>query len=212
MKKLPFILHFFFILTNLLGQNATINITQSDSAIRSKIIIVHFKNSLGTIFPAEYAQNLFGDNINWRNKTFITLDSAIIKKIDANFIQQYCQADLDFMNYRWNLDKEYLLENESKNEYRKAKRFHKNQLKLLEKFCPQRQKDIVFKFKQYLGFINDTGERVIYIQLINFKDDPYDLRSHFTKDWIYGFGEWFESNTEKFFYNIDIDRLSINEH
>lgn len=211
MKKLSVILPFCLIFTNLLAQNATINTIGSDSTIRSKIIIVHFDNSLGTIFPAEYAQILFGDNINWRNKTFITLDSALIKKIDITFIQQYCIANLDFMNYKWNLDKAYLLDNVSKIEYRKAKRFHKNQLKLLEKFCPQRQKDIAFKFKQYLGFMNEKGERVIYIQLINFKDDQYNLISHFTKDWIDGFGEWFESNTEKFYYNIDNDRLSINE-
>lgn len=211
MRKLSFILLFCSLLTKLIAQNATMNIIRPDSSIRSKITVVHYDNSLGTIFPAEYAQVLFGDNINWRNKTFITLDSALIKNFDAAFIQQYCLADLNFMNYKWTLDKTYLLDNESKNEYRKAKRFHKSQLKLLEKFCPQRQKDIAFKFRQYLGFTNEKGEKIIYIQLINFKDDQYNLRSHFTEEWIDGFGEWFESNTEKFYYNIDNDRLSINE-
>jgi hypothetical protein len=211
MKKLSVILIFCLILTNLFAQNATINTIGSDSTIRSKIRIVHFDNSLGTIFPAEYAKILFGDNINWRNKTFITLDTALIKKIDITFIQQYCLANLNFLNNKWSLDKAYLLDNASKIEYRKAKRFNKNQLKLLEKFCPQRQNDIAFKFKQYLGFINEKGEKIIYIQLINFKEDQYNLRSRFTKDWIDGFGEWFESNTEKYYYNIDKGILSISE-
>ena len=48
-----------------------------------------------------------------------------------------------------------------------------------DKRCPTWQQELKYYDKQYIGFINEAGERIIYIQLCDFRQDPYKLKPIF---------------------------------
>jgi hypothetical protein len=212
MKKSILIIIISLILINLTAQDAVlINGLEMDSISQSKITVIHFDKCLGVIFPDSYAKKMLGDNIYWKDKVIINVDSFLIKKIDTAFIDQYCLANKMFIDNKWKEDEKYLIENETKKEYELAKSSYENQTKSLEKFCPIRQKCLKLKYKQYIAFKNISGEKVIYISLLNFENDQLNLKPDFIKNWIFGTGEWFETNTERYYYNVDKNRLSLND-
>jgi hypothetical protein len=213
MKKTILILIVSLILINLIAQDAAvINGLEMDSITQSKITVIHFDKCLGVIFPDSYAKKILGDNIYWKDKVFINVDSFLIKKIDSVFIDQYCIANKIFIDKKWKEDEKYLIENETKKEYELAKRSYENQARSLEKFCPIRQQSLNLKYRQYIAFKNISGEKVIYISLFNFENDQFNLKPDFTKNWIFGTGDWFETNTERYYYNVDKNRLSLYDY
>ena len=80
-----------------------------------------------------------------------------------------------------------------------------------KKYCELWSANESFYDKQYIGYLNKAGERVIIINLIDFRQDPHYLKQSFTTCWIQGWHGWFYSNVVDLYFNADKNLLMISK-
>ena len=182
-----------------------------DSALIKEIRYIYFDNSRGVIFPAEYGRQMFGKDIYSQQRTFFTPDTLLIKNIDTAIINQYCKAAIRFSDSGWKRTIESLKEDNDIEGLKRAEMQMKKSQEQFNKFCPKWQQDLKYFDKQFIGFINGAGEKIIYIQLCDFRQDPYKLKSILNTAWVDGWHGWFETNTKRLHYHLDTNKLTINE-
>ena len=182
-----------------------------DSSILKDIRIVHFDNSDGIIFPAEYSRKKFGKNIWWNKRAFFTADTNLIKEIDSVIITQYCRAMQRFTEYGWEETIKDLRGKKDKKGLSTAKQQMADSKKYFADSCPQIQKELIYHDKQYIGFLTEENQKIVYIQLLDFRQDPYKLKFASRTSWIDGWHGWFETNTTRLHYHVDKKILTINE-
>jgi hypothetical protein len=191
--------------------NHGVYLNKIDSSFRKDIRFVHFDSSIGVIFPAEYGKQKFGPIFGYTKYTFFTPDTSLIKQIDVAVSSQYCIASRRFDKKNWNSTIRTLRAMKNKKELALAKKQRAKLKDWYEPFCPKRQHDLIYKDRQYLGIITEKAEKLIYIQLLDFRKDPYVLRPFFKISWIEGWHGWFETNTESLHFHLEKNRLTINE-
>ena len=182
-----------------------------DSGLIKDIRYIHFDNSKGVIFPAEYGRKKFGKNFYSQQRTFFTPDTLLIKNIDTAIINQYCKATIRFNDSVWKRTIESLKEDNDIESLKRAEMQMKTSQEQFNKLCPKWQQDLKYFDKQYIGFINGAGEKIIYIQLCDFRQDPYKLKSIFNTAWVDGWHGWFETNTKRLHFHLDTNELTINK-
>ena len=182
-----------------------------DSNLLKDIRFVHFDSSIGVIFPKEYAKKRFGKTLGWEKYVFFSPDTALIKQIDTAIINQYCVAMIRFDSAVWSRTLENLKGDINKKSLARAKKQMAEQQQRFEKSCTQWQHDLMYQDRQYIGYITDSGDKIIYIQFLDFRQDPYKLKSAFSTSWINGWHGWFETNTNRLRFHVDKNLLTINE-
>lgn len=175
------------------------------------IRFVHFDSSIGVIFPKEYAKKEFGNTMGREKYVYFTPDTMLIKQIDFSIRDQYCIALTRFDSALWQRTLDNLKEDNNKKSLKRAKKQMIEKRESFRKFCPQWQHDLRYHDRQYIGFINDRGEKIIYMQLLDFRQDPYQLKPAFGNSWIDGWHGWFETNTRRLHFHVDMNLLTINE-
>jgi len=182
-----------------------------DSALIKDIRFVHFHSSIGVIFPKEYAKKRFGKTLGREKQVFFTPDTTLIKQIDKEIISQYCIALTRFDSAVWDRTIENLKDDKDEKSLQRAKKQMADQKESFKKNCPHWQHDLLYHDRQYIGYTNESGEKLIYIQLLDFRQDPYNLKPAFGISWIDGWHGWFETNTNRLHFHIDKNLLTINE-
>jgi hypothetical protein len=182
-----------------------------DSNLKKDIRFVHFDSSIGVIFPADYGKQKFGSNIYWQKRTFFTPDTNLIKQIDTTIKNQYCIAMTRFDDAVWKRTLDNLKEDSESESLKRAKEQMTEQKKRFKKFCPKWQQDLIYHDRQYIGFITEDGDKIIYIQFLDFRQDPYNLKPAFEISWIDGWHGWFETNTNRLHFHVNKNLLTINE-
>ncbi|WP_295720964.1 hypothetical protein [Mucilaginibacter sp.] len=178
-------------------------IAKIDSNFQKSICSIHSTHSRGVIFPAEYAKQIFGRNGRGKNIAFFTPDSTLIKKVDKEINYQYCAAnEKHWINLFWpeNDTVKRVISEEQKRAISK----------ISAKFCLNWQQNWIFYDRQYIGVITPTGERVILIQLIDFRKDPHKYKQIFTSSWISGWHGWFSSNIILVYFNVPTNSLTMD--
>ncbi len=188
-----------------------VSIDKIDSSLLKDVRFVHFDSSVGVIFPKEYAKKKFGRTTGWEKYAFFTPDTTLIKEIDAEINKQYCTAMTRFNSSVWDRTLDNLKEDNDKKSFKRAEQQMETQKQRFEKFCPQWQHDLLYHDKQYIGCVTDSGDRIIYIQFLDFRQDPYKLKPTFGISWIDGWHGWFETNTNRLHYHVDKKLLTVNE-
>jgi hypothetical protein len=188
-----------------------VSLDRVDSTLLKDIRFVHFDSSIGVVFPADYGKQKFGKNIYWQKRCFFTPDTNLIKQIDTAIANQYCIALIRFDDAVWERTLDNLKEGNNKISLKRAKEQMAEEKERFEKFCPEWQQDLVYKDRQYIGFTTEEGEKIIYIQLLDFRQDPYKLKSAFSTSWIDGWHGWFEKNTSRLYFHVDKNLLTIDE-
>jgi hypothetical protein len=170
-------------------------------SISENVVEIKFKNCRFVAFPRRYSEELFG-----REKTYFIPDSITIEYINENIDDQYCNSSHRFMENYFNI----ILKDDGydnrvlKKEYRKFKR---DDLKT----CLKTTNKLNHFDKQLIGYINEFGEKIIMIQMIDFSEDPYNLKSQFNNSWICGWHGWFETNVRRVHFHLESKRFTINE-
>ena len=65
--------------------------------------------------------------------------------------------------------------------------------------------------RQYIGFIDALGNKVVLIQFLNF-NKKRKARTYFDKwkeDFIIGFGDFYEKNTVRFLVNLNLKKVEL---
>ena len=216
-----YIVPIFLLLFNLsvLGQttddrfnvNHGVSISKVDSSLKSKLQLLQFDSSIGIVFPAEYATTILSQNYDWQNKQTFTPDTSLIKIVENEIPRQYCRANKTFEDSNWRYEKASYFRIREHKEFKKAKKRYNYWLKLIDTACPKWKHDLIYFDKQFMGYISAIGERIILIQLCDFRQDPYLLKSIFNESWIDGWHGWFETNRRLLHFNVDKNLLTINE-
>lgn len=153
-------------------------ISTIDSNLKKDVGLVYLNaTSVAVIFPAEFAQKTFGSSPWAKDKSFFKPDTSITRHIDTMINMQYCEV----------VDKYY------KSSYGSLS---------TEILCKNWKKQAPYFNKQYIGY-TANGERFLLINLIDFREDPHNLKPYFTTSWIAGWHGWYYSNKAVLEYNLD---------
>ncbi len=193
------------------SDNYGISLDKLDAKEKEQIIVFTIGKAEGTIFPATYAKRILDNGPIDKQRTFFMPDTALIRKIDTQMVEQFCIAKLSFNQNNWDATIKALEARNDKKSLKIAKKQHADQRKQFDFFCPKWQTQLPYKYKQYIGYRNANGEEIIYIQLLDFSDDPYKLKSYFSTSWISGWHDWFETHTSRYHFNVQKNLLTINE-
>jgi len=196
---------------NAFDVNHGVVIEHVDSNIKKNIHLVHFTHSTGVIFPAAYGEKKFGRNKWWEGKTFFTPDSVLIKKIDKEISDQYGIAHMRFNSLNWDGTIERLKADSDFKELKIARKQRHIQEKREKKFWAKWKNNLIYDDRQYIGYISANGEKIIYVQFLNFREDPYGLKPMLANSWIEGWHGWFETNRRLLHFHIEKNLLTINE-
>lgn len=172
-----------------------------DSSLLNKIRVIKFSNSEGVIFPAEYADNLIG-----RGENAFDPDSLSIVLAEKELVKQYCLARNKFDDNRLKEFSEY---NEPK-EFRRHKKYYRKQKKLTKKHCSKWQNDVLVSDKQIIGYTNEEGEKILWIKILDFREDPYELKKLFYTSWIDGWHGWFETNVRYMNFHLKNNEITVH--
>ena len=142
---------------------------------------------------------------------FFTPDTILIKEIDKKVISQYCLALTRFDSAVWVGTIKDLEDRNDKKSLHNAKEQMAEKKEKFRKLCPHWQRDLIYYDKQFVGYKNDSGETIIYIQLLDFREDPYNLKPAFSISWIDGWHGWFETNTHRVHFHVEKNLLTMNE-
>ena len=210
MKKTMLILILIYCLQNCITMNNKkmknfhVNHGFSISKSEDSIQLINFKNCEGVIFSNKYSEKIFGNN-----QKYFTPNVIAIKEAVTELNHQYCDARKKFKEYA---KEQNLLDlKNNKAEFQKALNYYEKQNILFNKNCAKQQKQLDFLDKQFIGFYNEKKQKIIKIQIINFKDDPYKLKPVFYQSWISGWHGWFESNVRIMHYNLETKTITIND-
>lgn len=186
--------------------NHGVSVKKIDSSLKSEMQVLKFDSSIGVIFPAKYTEIILS-----QNKQAFTPDTSLIRIVENEISKQYCQANKTFEDSNWRYEKASYFRIREQKEFKKAKKRYHKSLDFIGKFCPKWRHDLIYFDKQFMGYISTTGDRIIYIQLCDFREDPYSLKRIFKESWIDGWHGWFETNRRLLHFNVDKNLLTINE-
>ena len=182
-----------------------------DSSEKENVYILKFDSSKAVVFPASYAKKILGRSEQYNDVIFFKPDSSLVNSALIEIQNQYCNSLLKFRDQKFrNIIKTHK-ENGLRKELKKIKKQHKEQLKQHNKLCPLQQEQLKFKDKQLIAFYRSSGDTVLYIQLLDFRQDPYNLKKYFTSSWIDGWHGWFETNTMRLNFHAEKKLVTINE-
>lgn len=215
MNRFPLILIIFAFLQNCTSLKSEIQngfevshgvvVQEIDKNLNDSIMILKFESREGIVFPERYAKELFKNSF----QRYFTPSKCEIIEAETELEKQYCQARKAFWNYRklQNLED---FKNDRK-ELKEILNYYKKREKLFTKNCPKRQIQLINCDRQFLGFYNNIGEKIIRIQIIDFSQDPYKLKNLFYKSWIDGWHGWFETNVDIMHFNLNTNKLTVND-
>ena len=151
------------------------------------------KESKGIVFPSEYAKKLFIEDSTDNIIGFFTPDEKTIRFVDEELPKKYYSTMQKFNN-QW--------ENtmDDKERFKEQKVALKKQANNVSKY-----------YKQFFGYINDKKEKIIVIQLLDFSEDPSEVKKLVTKEFIIGFHGWFETNVSRLRFHVESKKFTVNE-
>lgn len=192
-------------------ENYGVSLKKGDSTDINNTIIFRVDSFEAVIFPASYASKEFGRSDQYKNVKFITADTVLVKEALAQLNYQYCNALLKFNKRTWQQTIKFQKEEGLRKDLKKIKQQQKVQLDRHNRFCPQQQEQLKVKDKQIIAYKNVSGDTILFIQTLDFRQDPYKLKQYFTTAWIEGWHGWFETNTMGFHYHKEKKLTTINE-
>ena len=159
---------------------------------------MHFGRSTAVAFPATYEPPFSLSSELGR----FTPDSALVRLLERKVAEQYVEATMRFMRHQVN-ERAWEVYGEPLDAQAKAR-----ELQSAKKWSERWARKLPRVDKQYVAFVNEEGERVVVIQLLDFSRDPHGLRDLISKTWISGWHGWFETNVQVLEYNVEEDRLN----
>jgi len=170
--------------------------------------IVKFDNSVGVVFPASFGKKLFGADRS-KSLTFFDPDTALIRKIDKEIDYQYCNVSEKHNERYWGK----VLHTQMADSLKPILTVSQKELidRISLEQCTYWQENRQFYDKQYICYITPTGEKIVRVKLIDFRQDPHHLKQYLKTSWIEGWHGWFYSNLHEVYFHINNNRLTITE-
>lgn len=184
-----------------------------DSSIIKKIVILNTGEGRIIMFPPQYfthTQAVYRGSIEEKNAYFMP-DTLILLKMNEDLKLQYCDALRYQVKESFQFNKDHFWKKMSKKERKDNEASFTRWLNRVDSTCNNRALALDPIYKQVQAYSSDkyNGE-VLYIQLVDFREDPYNLKERSKKQIIDGWHGWFETNIEGFYYHIKQRKLSVH--
>ena len=155
------------------------------------ILVIDNGKYKSVIFQSEYAKE-FSKNDTTK---FVFFDISIetVEFINKNLNKEYCNAVHKWKKKYWEEIIETIKHN--KNEYLLEE--YKNFTTTSLKDCNEKVNDLDYYDRQFIGINSPSGKKVIYIQLLDLRDDTENLKNSLEKEFIIGYHGFFESPKRK---------------
>ena len=167
-------------------------------SVAAEVLTLHFGRSTAVAFPAAYEPPF---SLSPELDRF-TPDSALVRLLERKVAEQYVEANMRFVRHQVN-DRGLEVYSEPLDAQAKPR-----ELQSAKKWSERWARKLPRLDKQYVALVNDEGERVVVIQLLDFSRDPHGLRDSTSKAWISGWHGWFETNVRVLEYIVEKDRLN----
>jgi hypothetical protein len=84
-----------------------------------------------------------------------------------------------------------------------------NQIKTKKSFKKSVKKEFCNYYRQYLGYINKNNEKIIVVNMLNFRRKSKAKKNFedWDKEFILGFGEFYEEN--QFLYKVNLSKKDL---
>ena len=158
------------------------------------------------VFPAEYSirkQSAYKDSTR-EKRSYFTPDDTTLLRMNADLKKQYCEALRYQVRESYKSFQKLFGDNFDKKDFDKW-------LKQVNATCADKRAAIDSMNKQVIGFSSEKyNGKVLLIQVIDFRKDPYDLKERSKVQMIDGWHGWFETNIVGFYYHIEQRKLSVH--
>jgi len=174
---------------------------------------IQFNEHTAYIFQKEYGDVYYKDEIKRGNiQSGLDLDLSLIREIDSLLTEEnILEADRKFMQNFYRM--EYSLRVDSA----EVGQLEKEHWERFEKYSETiiREKKYAKLDRQYIGYINKNGEKFVRIFLIDYGDDPHNVRGamkyKFPPRFTSSSGNIFYPLVERYHYNLTIKKLTVNK-
>jgi hypothetical protein len=160
----------------------------------------------GFVFSKAYCAQFF-------NGKYIGFDLTRenIEELEIELNRQYVSAWERFMKIRF--QEMYAMKAHYPDAYdwKELKKSERKYRKYYRKNGHQIKERLNHSVRQYLAYVNASGEKIVKIILVDFRDDPNKFRSDVDKGLILGCGDWFETNVKQMHYHLDSKKITVNE-
>ena len=178
-----------------------------DSNLVQDIRVIKFENSVGVIFPAGFTEKLIGPKDSG-NITSFTPDTNLIRRVNNEIDYQYYQISENAILSLFTPS----LKASKPDSVRRS--LSKDAIKTINMVSVEVflywQENGTYYDRQFVGLVMPNGEKVININLIDFRQDPHNLKRYFLNTWISGWHGWFYSNVRQLTFNVNKNRLSAD--
>jgi hypothetical protein len=182
-----------------------------DSSLKKDIQFMLFGKSVGVVFPAEYCEKHFGKRGWAADKKFFTPDTIAIRIAVREMNSQYCPSHkIALAKFYFNINIDSInIDSAVKKKYE----LHKSKIEEFYKHdCDFWINNYPYYDKQFIAYTTLTGEKIIQIKLIDFRNDPNHMKPYFDVSWIEGWHGWFYSNVREEEFNLTKNTLIPNKN
>lgn len=184
-----------------------------DSSVVKKIVILNTGEGKIIMFPPDYFTHTLGGyrGSTEDKKAYFMPDTLTLLHMNEDLKLQYCDALCYRVNVSLQFSKDHFWKKMSKQRRKEEEASFTRWLNYIDSTCNSQTLALDSMYKQVQAYKSDKykGE-VLYIQLLDFREDPYNLKERSKRQIIDGWHGWFETNIEGFYYNIKQRKLSVH--
>lgn len=158
---------------------------------KKDILVIDNGKFKSVIFQSEYAKEF--SKTDTTQFVFFDIDIETVKYINKNLNTEYCNAVYKWEKKNWDAIIETVKQYQDKYLLEEYEYFNKSSLK----DCNEKINDLDFYDRQLIGINSPSGKKVIYIQLLDLREDTENLKVSLEKQFIVGSHGFFESPKRK---------------
>ncbi|MCL2651540.1 MAG: hypothetical protein FWD60_11025 [Candidatus Azobacteroides sp.] len=176
---------------------------------------IRFNEYAAYIFQKEYGDGYFKKEIEKGLLiSGIDLDMTIIREVDSLLTKDnIIKTDRKFMQFRFQEMHAMKETNPTAYDWVELEKCETEYWREFEMNMNKESWSIHKRDRQYIGYINKQGEKIVRIYLIDFGDDPHHIRDNINQKLINGFTDSdIYPHVWIMHYNITTKQLNMNEN
>ena len=174
---------------------------------------IQFDEYIAYVFQKEFGDVYYKDEVKRGNmRSGLDLNLTLIKEIDSLLTEEnILEADREFMQNFYRM--EYSLRVDSA----EVEQLEKEHWERFEKYSETiiREKKYAKLDRQYIGYINEKGEKIVRIYIIDYGEDPHNIKGKmrycFPPQITSSSGNIFYPLVERYHYNLTTKKLTVNK-
>ena len=172
-------------------ENSNVVEKKKNDNLNSRILVIQNEKSKSVIFQSEYAKEF--NKSDSTQYVFFDIDKETAKYIEENLQAEYCKTLQEWSNKLY----DYMIEDAKQNNYISTAEEVQREKDDSKNDCEINSYELEYYDKQMMGINDLNGNKAIYIQLLDLRNDKLNLKNSLEDHLIVGYHGWFESKHRK---------------